>query len=124
MRRRRVMTGAHSRIVVGTDAASSSTVVVDSRLTKSKRKVTSEVEVEAAAEDSAMIKMAIAIQTPARILIKARDEEEGRETSVTSKMAKGRRNKSANAAESAIDKLKRRCCNRTSSNNWLPRWIR
>ena len=106
MRRRRVMTGAHSRIVVGTDAASSSTVVVDSRLTKSKRKVTS--EVEAAAEDSAMIKMAIAIQTPARILIKARDEEEGRETSVTSKMAKGRRNKSANAAESAIDKLKRR----------------
>ena len=86
------------------DAAISSMVVADFKLTKNKRKASSEAGAEV--EDSAMIKMATASRTPARIRITARDAEEERETSVTSKMARGRRDKSANVAESAINMQK------------------
>lgn len=77
-----------STIVVGMDAVINRMVVADFMLTKSKRTVSSGAGAEV--EDSAMIKMATASQTPARIRITARDAEEERETSVSSKMARGR----------------------------------
>ena len=77
-----------STIVVGMDAVINRMVEADFMLTKNKRKVSSEAGAEV--EDSVMITMATASQTPARIRISARDAEEERETSVTSRMARGR----------------------------------